>query len=133
MEQAFLKSASRLLLFDNDTSSVNNLEIEIKITDSSDIIGEKEEKVNTTMCLFHNTLSVYTDCCTESSIGVCDMLMIMFFVSFVIYAFVFIKINNKQNANKEVGGGNWLLNQGMYLNVFSFQMMVLLCKEDFLF
>jgi hypothetical protein len=112
---------------------VNNLEIEIKITDSSDIIGEKEEKVNTTMCLFHNTLSVYTDCCTESSIGVCDMLMIMFFVSFVIYAFVFIKINNKQNANKEVGGGNWLLNQGMYLNVFSFQMMVLLCKEDFLF
>ena len=81
------------------------------------------------MCLFHNTFSVYTDCCTDSSIGVCNMLMIMFFVSFVIYAVIFIRINNKQNAgNKATGAGNWLQSQGMYLNVFTFQMLVLLCK-----
>jgi len=48
------------------------------------------------MCLFHNTISVYTDCCTESSMGVCNYLMMMFFACFIIYAGIFIYIMNKK-------------------------------------
>lgn len=110
------------MLFANTTVPLNNLELEITIKDSSDILGEKEEKVNTTMCLFHNTIQIYTDCCTESSIGVCNMLMIMFFACFLIYACIFIYIMNKKT---------WLREQGMYINVFSFQMCVLLRKNIF--
>jgi hypothetical protein len=122
MEKAalnFLDLSSRMLFDNTSVPHLNNLELEITITDSSDILGDKVEKINTTMCLFHNTINVYTDCCTESSVGVCTMLMIMFFACFIIYACIFVYIMNKKT---------WLKEQGMYINVFSFQMCVLLRK-----
>ncbi len=108
------------MLFANTTVPLNNLELEITITDSDDIFRDTDDKVNTTMCLFHNTIQVYTDCCTKSSIGVCNMLTIMFFACFIVYACIFIYIMNKKT---------WLKEQGMYINVFSFQMCVLLRKQ----
>lgn len=104
MEKAalnFLDLSSRMLFDNTSAPHLNNLELEITIKDSSDILGDKEEKINTTMCLFHNTINVYTDCCTESSVGVCTMLMIMFFACFIIYACIFVYIMNKKTWLKE--------------------------------
>ena len=122
MEKAalnFLDHSSRLLFGNTSVPHLNNLELEITIRDDPDIFGDRDEKVNTTMCLFHNTINVYTDCCTESSVSVCNKLMIMFFACFLIYACIFVYIMNKKT---------WLKEQGMYINVFSFQMCVLLRK-----
>jgi hypothetical protein len=47
------------------------------------------------------------------------MLTIMFFACFLIYACIFVYIMNKKT---------WLKEQGMYINVFSFQMCVLLLR-----
>ena len=63
------------------------------------------------MCLFHGTEHTYTDCCTDSSISVCNYLAVMFFTCFVGYAGVFTYIMNKNP---------WIKRHGLYLNVFSF-------------
>jgi hypothetical protein len=44
---------------------------------------------------------------------------VMFFVCFFLYACLFGYIMNKNP---------WLKHHGLYINVFSFQMLVLLCK-----
>ena len=122
MEKAalnFLDHSSRLL-FDNASAGyLNNHELEITIKDNYDIFRDTEEKVNMTICLFHNTINVYTDCCTESSIGVCTKLMVMCFACFLIYGCIIFYIMNKKTRLKE---------QGMYINVFSFQICVLLLR-----
>ena len=58
--------------------------------------GPVEEPVNMTLCLFHGTNKTYTDCCTDSSIKVCNYLMVMFFCCFILYAGIFIYIMNKK-------------------------------------
>jgi hypothetical protein len=117
----YLSELPTNVVFGNKSLPLQNLELEIVIKDGSgDILGDKGDVVNTTMCLFKNTIQTYTDCCTDSSVHLCDYLMIMFFACFVIYAGIFIYITNKKT---------WLKDQGMYINVFSFQLCVLLCKK----
>ena len=58
--------------------------------------GPVEEPVNMTMCLFPGTIKTYTDCCTDSSMKVCNYLMVLFFCCFIIYAGIFIYIMNKK-------------------------------------
>jgi hypothetical protein len=77
------------------------------------------DPVNMAVCLFHDTLGVYTDCCTESSIKVCNYLSVMFFASLVAYIGLFVYIMNKNP---------WIKHHGLYINCFCFQMLVLLCK-----
>ncbi len=55
-----------------------------------------EEPVDMTTCLFQGTTKIYTDCCTDSSIKVCNYLMVMFFCCFILYAGIFIYIMNKK-------------------------------------
>ena len=72
-----------------------------------------------TLCLFHGTNKTYTDCCTDSSIKVCNYLMVMFFCCFILYAGIFIYIMNKKQ---------WMKEQGLYVQIFTFQMCVLLLR-----
>ena len=79
-----------------------------------------EDPIDYGMCLFHDTLGTYTDCCTDSSLKVCNYLAIMFFASFVAYGGLFIYIMNKNP---------WIKHHGYYIQVFTFQMLVLLSKS----
>lgn len=72
------------------------------------------------MCLFQGTLNTYSDCCTQSSSKICTYLSVMFFVCFVGYASIFVYIMNNNP---------WIKRHGLYINVFSFQMCVLISKR----
>lgn len=63
------------------------------------------------------------DCCTDSAIKTCDFLQITFWACFVLYAATFYYIVQKKP---------WIKHHGLYINVFAFQMLVLLCKRFFL-
>jgi hypothetical protein len=67
-----------------------------RILNFDDFGGPVEDPVNMTLCLFQGTNKTYTDCCTDSSIKVCNYLMVMFFCCFILYAGVFIYIMNKK-------------------------------------
>lgn len=60
------------------------------------------------------------DCCTDSAIKTCDFLQITFWACFVLYAATFYYIVQKKP---------WIKHHGLYINVFAFQMLVLLCKR----
>ncbi len=81
--------------------------------------GTVANPIDYAQCLFKGTLNTYVDCCTDSSIKVCNYLMVMFFACFIVYLGTFIYIMNKKN---------WIKDQGLYVNVFTFQMCVLLCN-----
>ena len=56
-------------------------------------------------------MGIYTDCCTDSSIKVCNYLSIMFFAGLAAYIALFVYIMNKNP---------WIKHHGLYLNVFCF-------------
>lgn len=98
--------------------------LQLDFVDAIDnIVKEDEPKgevIDTKMCLYPGTAETYVDCCTDSSLKVCTYLSVMFWSCFVGYAALFIYIVNK---NK------WIKQHGLYLNVFFFQMFVLICKN----
>lgn len=72
------------------------------------------------VCLFAGSSSIYVDCCDHSSSQtVCTYLAVMFWVIFAAYLAIFAYIMNKNP---------WIRRQGLYINVFFFQMNVLVCK-----
>lgn len=98
---------------------VSNFTQVLNIIDGED--DKVVEAVDLQSCLFHDTLGIYTDCCTDSSIKVCNILSIMFFAALAGYIALFVYIMNKNP---------WIKQHGLYINVFSFQMLVLLCKSS---
>ena len=78
---------------------------------------DNSEQGNTTMCLFPGTDYVYIDCCTSSSIKLCNVLCAMFFVCLALYVAIIYYLVRKNP---------WIKRHGLYLNVFVFQLLVLL-------
>ncbi|CDW77045.1 UNKNOWN [Stylonychia lemnae] len=80
---------------------------------------EEEEVVNYTQCVFPGTSNIYVDCCTDSSYKICTIIAAMFFVVFAAYIVIFGYIVNKNP---------WIKRHGLYINVFVFQLMVIIMR-----
>lgn len=78
-----------------------------------------DSNANYTQCVYPGTTKIYLDCCTDSSLSVCTIISVMFFITFVAYIGIFGYIVNKNP---------WIKRHGLYINTFFFQMNVLLCK-----
>eukprot|EP00347_Sterkiella_histriomuscorum_P009994 403339091 len=126
--ETLLKQALNLPANLLSINSMVNTGIQENITSAArmlsweDITVVQDEKVNYTQCIFPGTQKIYLDCCTDSSSKVCTYISVMFFVVFVAYVGLFGYILHKNP---------WIKRHGLYINVFFFQMNVIILRGLF--